>query len=84
MLTSCFDSAALRWSAVLLAIVGLSPVPLGLPSGVALGVIGLVGAAVLVFRAQQPASVTARIAPLGNDLKDLVGGRLRHESGARI
>ena len=64
MLTSSFDGAALRWSAVLLAIVVLSPVPMALPSGVALAVIGLVGAAVLVYRAQRPASVTARIAPL--------------------
>ena len=40
--------AVLRSSAVVLAIVGLSPVPLVLPSGIAVGMIGLMGGALLV------------------------------------
>jgi hypothetical protein len=40
--------AGLQCSAVVLAIVGLSPVPLVLPSGIAVAVIGLMGAALLL------------------------------------
>ena len=51
-----FDGAGLRWSAVLAAIVLLSPVPLVLPSGIALAVIGFVGAAVALSQSQQQQS----------------------------
>lgn len=51
-----FDGAALRWSAVLTVIILLSPVPLVLPSGIALAVIGFVGAAVALFQSQQQQS----------------------------
>jgi hypothetical protein len=53
-----------RW-AVVLAIVALSPVPLALPSGVALAAIGLTGSAVLLLRLRQcaqPALVSPRTA----------------------
>ena len=40
--------AVLQCSAVVVAIVALSPVPLVLPSGIAVAVIGLIGAALLL------------------------------------
>ena len=40
--------AVLQCSAVVLAIVALSPVPMALPSGIAVAVIGLMGAVLLL------------------------------------
>ena len=49
MFDASFDGAALRWSSVVLVLFALSPAPLILPSGVALAVIGLMGAASLLI-----------------------------------
>ena len=54
--------AALQCSAVVLAIVALSPVPMALPSGIAVAVIGLIGAAVLLAPVAGAALVSRRYA----------------------
>ena len=57
VLITCFNGPRARWLVVLMAIVGLSPVPLALPSGLALAVIGLIGAAVLTGQSERFAPV---------------------------
>jgi membrane associated rhomboid family serine protease len=54
MVDASFDGAALQWSSVVLALCALSPAPLLLPSGVALAVIGLMGAASLLYQSRRP------------------------------
>lgn len=39
-----------RWSALVLALVALSPAPLNIPSGIALAIFGCAGAAALMYR----------------------------------
>jgi len=56
MVTKCVDGARLRWPPVVFAIIGLSLVLLAVPSGIALAVIGLVGAAVAVLVCQPAAA----------------------------
>jgi hypothetical protein len=54
MFDASIDGAALRWSSVVLALFALSPAPLIVPSGVALAVIGLMGAASLLYHSRRP------------------------------
>jgi hypothetical protein len=54
MFDASFDGAALQWSSVVLALFALSPAPLIVPSGVALAVIGLMGAASLLYQSRRP------------------------------
>jgi hypothetical protein len=46
--------AVFQSSAVVLAIVALSPAPLGVPSGIAVAVIGIVGAVSLLMSPDRP------------------------------
>jgi hypothetical protein len=48
MFLAYFEGGALRWWAVVVAIVALSPVPLAFPSGIALATIWLMGLGLLV------------------------------------
>jgi hypothetical protein len=77
--------AGLHVSAVVLAIVALSPAPLALPSGIAVAVIGLMGAvAVLTSQAPlrwQPSVVVAQLRTAGD--VTVRGSRPRDEAGAR-
>ena len=64
---SSFDAlsagAAFQSSAVVLAIVALSPAPLALPSGIAVAVIGLMGAvALLTSPVPAPGAALPRVA----------------------
>jgi hypothetical protein len=61
MFDASFDGAALRWSSVVLAIFALSPAPLALPSGVALAIIGLMGAASLLYESRPPGTASADV-----------------------
>ena len=73
----------LRWSAVVVLIVALSPVPLAIPSGIALAMIGLAGAALLMLHMQRTAIPTPRPAPLRGIPGDFTGGKPHRRSGAR-
>jgi hypothetical protein len=86
MFISSAVGAGLHVSALVLAIVALSPAPLALPSGIAVAVIGLMGAvAVLTSRTPFPWQPSLLVAPLRNNGGDVTvrGSRPRHESGAR-
>jgi hypothetical protein len=86
MFMSSSVGAGFHVSAVVLAIVALSPAPLALPSGIAVAVIGLMGAvAVLTSPAAPPWQPSLVVAPLRTNADDVtVGGRRpRDESGAR-
>jgi len=61
MFGASFDRAALRWWSVVLALFALSPAPLTLPSGVVLAVIGLMGAASLLYQSRRPGTASADI-----------------------
>ena len=83
MFISSSVGAGLHVSALVLAIVALSPVPLAIPSGIAVAVIGLMGAvAVLTSRSAAPWQPSLVGAPLRTNADD-VTVRLRDESGAR-
>jgi hypothetical protein len=86
MFNSSSVGAGCHVSAVVLAIVALSPVPLVLPSGIALAVIGLMGAlAVLTSRAALPWPPSLIVAPLRTNADDITvcGSHPRDTSGAR-
>jgi hypothetical protein len=86
MFMSSSVGAGLQVSAVVLAIVALSPAPLALPSGIAVAVIGLMGAvAVLTSPASAPWQPSLVVAPLRADADDVMvrGSRPRDVSGAR-
>ena len=60
--------AVFQSSAVVLAIVALSPVPLALPSGIAVAVIGLMGAVwLLTSPVPAPGPALPRVAPPEED-----------------
>jgi hypothetical protein len=68
MFLAYYEGGALRWWAIVVAIVALSPVPLALPSGIALATIWLMGVGLLVRwprRHAQPALVSRRSAAAG-------------------
>jgi hypothetical protein len=62
MSLTCYEPAALPQWFVVFALVALSPVPLSVPSGIALAAIGLLGSAFLVraWRHQQRVPVSCR------------------------
>jgi hypothetical protein len=74
--------AVSQFAAVVLAIVALSPVPLAMPSGIAVAMIGLMGVVALL---SAPVAARAHVATPGKDRDDAAIGasRLRDESGAR-
>ena len=64
--------AVFQSSAVVLAIVALSPAPLALPSGIAVAVIGLMGAFLLLTSpVPAPGAALRCVAPPGNDPVDV-------------
>ena len=77
---SASHGAVVRWSAVLVALVALSPVPLALPSGIALAVIGILGAAVVLRASQRSVAATATVGLLRKAIDDPAG---RRSSGVR-
>jgi type III secretory pathway component EscR len=81
---SPFYGVAFRWSAVVVAIVALSPVPLTIPSGLALATIGLIGAVVLMHPIQRTAMANARHAQLHGTLGDFPYREPHGKSGARV
>ena len=86
MCISSSVGAGFHVSAVVLALVALSPAPLALPSGIALAVIGLMGAvAVLTAPAALPWQPSLIVAPLRTNADDVTvrGSRPRDKSGAR-
>ena len=86
MVISSSVGAGFHVSAVVLAIVALSPAPLALPSGIAVAVIGLMGAvAVLTSPAAAPWQPSLVVAPFRTNEDDVraCGSRPRDESGAR-
>ena len=52
MLGTVYDRV--RWSALVLALVALSPVPLNIPSGIALAIFACAGAVALMSRRPMP------------------------------
>ena len=83
---SSHAAAGVHVSALTLAIVALSPAPLALPSGIAVAVIGLMGAiAVLRWQDAAPQQPSSAVAPLRKERHDLTvrGNRRRDDFWAR-
>ena len=75
--------AVSQFSAIVLGIVALSPVPLTVPSGIAVAMIAVIGAVSLL---SAPVATRAHIAARGKDGRDdarIGASRIRDESGAR-
>ena len=86
MFISSHVAAGFHVSALTLAIVALSPAPLALPSGIAVAVIGLMGAiSVLTWPAAPPQQSSFVVAPLRKERHGVAlrGNRRRDGAWAR-
>jgi hypothetical protein len=75
--------SALRWSAVLIASVALSSVPLAVTSSIAVGVIALLGSALVMVASQLPRTIPALAASPSRGIADSTGRSRRNERPAR-